>query len=58
MYVTVLKSGTYRLDTKYAVTGTNISTIDLYVNGVKTVTPTFNPIAALSNWATNNNLSI
>jgi hypothetical protein len=51
--VTVLKSGTYRLDTKYAVTGANIGTVDLYVNGTKAVTPAFNQIPALSMWATN-----
>jgi hypothetical protein len=51
--ISVLKSGTYRLQTKYAVTGATISTVDLYVNGVKVATPIFTPIAALSNWATN-----
>ncbi|MDR3459761.1 MAG: glycoside hydrolase family 98 domain-containing protein [Verrucomicrobiae bacterium] len=51
--ITVLKSGTYLLDTKYAVTGANISTIDLYVNGAKVATPVFTQTAALSNWATN-----
>ena len=50
--VTVLKSGTYKLQTKYAVTGANISTIDLYVNGAKVATPTFTATATLSNWAT------
>ena len=51
--ITVLKSGTYRLDTKYAVTEANISTIDLYVNGTKVSTPVFTQIVTLSNWATN-----
>ena len=51
--ITVLKSGAYLLDIRYAVTGSSISNIDLYVNGVKTATPTFTAIAALSNWATN-----
>lgn len=39
--VTVLKSGTYRLQTKYSVTNANISTIGLYVNGVKVAQPAF-----------------
>jgi len=51
--ITLLKSGSYRLDTRYAVTGADISTIDLYVNGTKVSTPVFTQIAALSNWATN-----
>ncbi|HTL72405.1 MAG TPA: glycoside hydrolase family 98 domain-containing protein, partial [bacterium] len=38
--VTVLKSGIYKLQTKYSVTGANISAIDLYVNGTKVATPT------------------
>ena len=48
-----MKSGTYRLETKYAVTGADISTIDLYVNGTKVVTPTFTQTATLSDWAVN-----
>lgn len=51
--VTALKSGAYRLDTRYAVVGANISTVDLYVNGTKVATPVFTPVATLSNWATN-----
>lgn len=51
--VKVLKAGTYRLETRYAVTGANISTIDLYVNGIKVATPTFTQTATLSDWATN-----
>jgi hypothetical protein len=39
--VFVLKSGTYRLETKYSVSNANITTIGLYVNGVKVATPTF-----------------
>jgi hypothetical protein len=51
--VAVLRSGTYRLETKYSVTGANISTIDLYVNGVKVVTPLFTQTASYSDWALN-----
>lgn len=51
--VTVLQSGTYRLETKYSVTGANISTIDLYVNGVKVATPLFTQTASYSDWALN-----
>lgn len=50
-YVTVLKSGTYQLKTKYAVTGANISTIDLYVNGAKVTTPAFTQTPSYSDWA-------
>lgn len=49
--VTVLKSGTYKLQTRYAVTGADISTIDLYVNDVKAATPTFTQTATLSDWS-------
>jgi hypothetical protein len=52
-YVTVLKTGAYRLETKYAVTGANISSIDLYVNGTKAAAPTFTQTATLSDWAVN-----
>jgi hypothetical protein len=51
--VTVLKSGTYRLETRYSVTGATINTIDLYVNGTKTATPAFTQTATLSDWAIN-----
>ena len=51
--ITVLKSGTYRLDAKYAVIGANISTIDLYVNGAKVATPAFTQTPTLGNWAIN-----
>ena len=51
--VTVLENGTYRLDTKYSVTGANVSTIDLYVNAAKVATPTLTQTPTLSNWATN-----
>jgi len=43
-WVNVLKSGTYRLETRYSV-GANISTIGLYVNGIKVAAPTFTSTA-------------
>jgi hypothetical protein len=49
--ITVLKAGTYRLDTKYAVTGADVSSIDLYVNGAKITTPDFAQTPSLSSWA-------
>ena len=49
--ITVLKSGSYKLLTKYSVTSGNVSTIDLYVNGVKVATPSFTQTASLSDWA-------
>ena len=52
-YVKVLESGIYRLETKYAVTGANVTTIDLYVNGFKVTTPTFTQTPTLSDWAVN-----
>jgi hypothetical protein len=51
--VTVQKNGTYRLETRYSVTGANINTIDLYVNGILAATPAFNQTATLSDWAVN-----
>jgi fibronectin type 3 domain-containing protein len=51
--VTVLKDGNYQLQTRYAVTGANISTINLYVNGVNRGTPVFTQTASLSSWAVN-----
>ena len=50
-YVTVLNDGTYLLETRYTVTGGDVNTIDLYVNGSKVTTPSFTQTSALSNWA-------
>lgn len=50
--VTVLNGGTYRLETKYSVTGASIGTIDLYVNGIKVATPVLPPAASNTEWAT------
>ncbi|WP_338290080.1 glycoside hydrolase family 98 domain-containing protein [Luteolibacter sp. LG18] len=49
--VTAPKAGTYRLETRYAVTTGNIGSVDLYVNGTKVATPLFNQTATLSDWA-------
>ncbi len=51
--VNVLQPGTYQLQTRYVVTGGNITTIDLYVNGVKVSTPVFTVTANTSTWNVN-----
>jgi hypothetical protein len=51
--VIVLKAGIYRLETRYSVTGANVNSIDLYVNGIKVATPAFTQTATLSDWAIN-----
>ena len=48
--VTVLQPGAYLLQTRYTATG-NISTVDLYVNGVKVATPVFSQTANNSQWS-------
>jgi hypothetical protein len=50
-YVTVLNDGTYLLETRYTATGGDVNSIDLYVNGSKTATPSFAQTSSLSNWA-------
>jgi hypothetical protein len=50
---TVLNDGTYTLETRYTVTGGNVNTIDLYVNGSKAATPVFTQTSSLSSWAVN-----
>ncbi|MBN1128494.1 MAG: T9SS type A sorting domain-containing protein [Chitinispirillaceae bacterium] len=52
-YVTVSEKGVYGLETRYAVTGADLRTIDLYVNGTRAETPLFIRTAALSNWSLN-----
>ena len=54
--VTVLRSGKYVLKTKYSVTGSNIQSIDLYVNGEKVVTPVFAKTSTYSDWGINTQL--
>jgi hypothetical protein len=49
--VTVPAAGSYRLETRYSVVGADITSIDLYVNGVKVATPTFSQTPTLSDWA-------
>ena len=51
--VRVLESGVYRLETRYAVTGSDINSIDLYVNGTLVTTPIFTQTPALSDWNVN-----
>jgi hypothetical protein len=46
--VSTLKSGIYRLKTKYSVSNANITTIGLYVNGIKVGQPTF--VQTGTNW--------
>jgi hypothetical protein len=47
------RSGKYSLITKYSVTGGDVNTMDLYVNGNKVVTPVFAKTATNSAWAYN-----
>lgn len=51
--INVLRRGTYRLTTRYSTVGGDVSTIDLYVNGIKVATPTFTATATDSSWTTN-----
>ena len=51
--VTVLKSGTYRLETRYSGSGGNVGTIDLYVNGSKVADLSFTETTSYSDWAIN-----
>ncbi|NLT03293.1 MAG: glycosyl hydrolase family 98 [Bacteroidales bacterium] len=48
--VTVLRAGKYTLKTRYAVTGGNVTSLDLLVNGVKVATPIFRSSASESDW--------
>lgn len=50
--VNVLKTGAYKLKTRYSAPVKNITTVDLYVNGVKVVTPVFTQTAATDNEST------
>ena len=51
--VSVLEDGIYRLETRYAVTGANVNTIDLNVNGTKVATLALTQTANLSDWTIN-----
>jgi len=48
--VYALRTGTYQLITKYAVTGGDVNSLDLYVNGLKVATPVFTLTTTLSDW--------
>ncbi|MBN2785582.1 MAG: carbohydrate-binding protein [Pontiellaceae bacterium] len=48
--VTVLKAGTYRIETRYSNAGGNRSNIHLYVNGVDAATPVFANTGSYSSW--------
>ncbi|MBO9562645.1 MAG: carbohydrate-binding protein [Niastella sp.] len=49
----VQHSGTYQLGTRYSVTGGNVNTIALYVNGVNVATPLFAQTSSYEAWAVN-----
>lgn len=48
--VTALRTGEYKLITKYSVSGGDVKTFDLYVNGTRVGTPTFTKTATESDW--------
>lgn len=50
--VTVESAGTYQLGIRYTVTGGNVNTVGLFVNGSQVATPAFTATSALSNWGT------
>ncbi|QEI13547.1 carbohydrate-binding protein [Cellvibrio japonicus] len=52
-HVSVSSAGTYQLRTRYSLTGANISSIDVYVNGARVATPVFTQTSSTSNWAIN-----
>lgn len=49
--VTVSAAGIYPLFIKYSVTGSNVNTIALYVNGIQIATPGFTATSSNSNWS-------
>lgn len=49
--VTVLKDGDYRLQTRYSLTGANVNSIDLYVNGINLGAPSFVQTGSYSTWS-------
>lgn len=49
--VNVPESGAYLLEIRYSVTGGDVGTIDLYVNGTKVATPAFAATATDSDWS-------
>lgn len=54
--VNVLQPGSYKLQTRYTATNGNINTVDLYVNGIKVITPNFTQTVSASDWEVNTQL--
>ncbi len=48
--VYALRAGTYQLITRYSVTGADVNSFDLFVNGSKLATPLFARTESLSSW--------
>jgi hypothetical protein len=48
--VLALRSGLYQLIAKYAISGGDVNTLDLYVNGAKVATPVFTKTGSESTW--------
>ncbi|MEI6948160.1 glycoside hydrolase family 98 domain-containing protein [Paraflavisolibacter sp. H34] len=51
--VTALQPGAYRLQTRYTAVGGDVTSVDLYVNGVQVATPVFSQTATTSAWNVN-----
>ena len=51
LYITY--PGTYQLQTRYALTGGNVGTVNLYVNGINVATPSFTQTGSTNTWAVN-----
>jgi len=49
--VRVQSSGKYKLETRYAIAGGNVNTIELYVNGTKVTAPVFDKTGSESTFA-------
>ncbi len=54
--VRVLSAGTYRLETRYSLAGSNVGSIDLYVNGSKVADLLFVQTGSNSEWAVDTRL--
>jgi len=54
--VTVIRDGQYQLLTRYSTSGSDVNTIDLYVNGSKVATPLFAGTSNTSVWKLNTQL--
>ena len=50
--VTVLRKGVYQLGIRYSAATANVSSINLFVNGVRVATPLFEKTPSKSDWAT------